>query len=712
MKPKSTLFKRVSTHTFVPSMVLVGFAASTANCSAADDFWTGTISADWNEGGNWSLGVVPQKATDNNAAVINLSSGAIATISSNIVAPTDIQIGSGAASSGRLDHTAGSAATGGGNWMKVGHNGGTGVYNLADTASAGGTLTGFGEGTGSLTVNGQFRLGGGDAGSGGKGTANIHTSGTLAVTDQFHVGTNASTGILNLDKGTVTAGSTVYIGNGASGGSGVIGTFNMSGGTFTKSGGNNFLVGDAGATGNLEVTGGTLTNNGEFQIGNGSGSHGNVTLSGSGTINTGSWVSIGRSTGTGVMNVFGGTLTKTNANTAFIVGDGSTGTLNQTGGAITASGEFWVASGTSTGTYNMSGGTLNTSNWFVVGRNANGVGLLKMTGGTINNTGTGSDLVVGANQGSSGTILLSGGTLNATGRNTSIGKGSGTGVVTLSGVGELKTNQLMLGESGGTGTVNFNGGSLRVVSINGLTGNSTFNFNGGTLQATADSVNFISGLTTAQLQDGGALIDTQSFHLTAAQAFTGSGGLTKSGAGSLTLTGVSSYTGTTTVSEGKLIVEGNISTSGFTNVALGAAIGGSGTIGNLTIEAGGTFAPGSSIGTLHVVGALSLGGQSVFEISPGGLADRAIALAQLAFGGTLEVVNIGDALVGGETFDLFDWGSSTGTFTSVSLPSLDSGLSWDDRNLYVTGQITVIPEPTTALLGWIGLGGIWRRRRP
>lgn len=74
---------------------------------------------------------------------------------------------------------------------------------------------------------------------------------------------------------------------------------------------------------------------------------------------------------------------------------------------------------------------------------------------------------------------------------------------------------------------------------------------------------------------------------------------------------------------------------------------------------------------------------------------------------------MGGSLIVGDTFNLFDWGAASGTFSAVNLPSLDSGLEWDQSSLYSTGQIAVtsVPESGAALLGGFGLLTLLRRRR-
>ena len=74
--------------------------------------------------------------------------------------------------------------------------------------------------------------------------------------------------------------------------------------------------------------------------------------------------------------------------------------------------------------------------------------------------------------------------------------------------------------------------------------------------------------------------------------------------------------------EGKLIVDGSIATSSQTTVNAGGTIGGSGTVGNLTIN-GGTLSPGNSPGTLTVNGNLVLTAAASYflEVTPT-VADR------------------------------------------------------------------------------------------
>ena len=86
--------------------------------------------------------------------------------------------------------------------------------------------------------------------------------------------------------------------------------------------------------------------------------------------------------------------------------------------------------------------------------------------------------------------------------------------------------------------------------------------------------------------------------------------VTKNGTGTWTLSGNNSYTGTTTVSGGNLVITGTNSGSAIT-VNSGGKLAGTGTGGNTTINSGGTISPGNSPGIL-TVGGLTLNGNGTY----------------------------------------------------------------------------------------------------
>ena len=356
---------------------------------AADNFWTGTTSNDWNTPTNWSLGVVP--AIPDHARIdTNLPN--TATITADVPQVVDIIVGMGAGANGVVNHSAGSAATGNNNWAFVGRNGGTGTYNLGDAGTTGGTFSGIGLGSGSLTTTGsggRLYVAGHD-GAAATGTLNINTTGTLSVGNDLNIGAANGTGTVNLDAGTVTVGSWLSIGRDENGNSGT-GNWNQSGGSVTVSG--HTILGLPGTKGNMNMTGGTHTTNGEFWVGN-SGSGGvpsvGVAVVNGGTVTINNWLAVGREGAVGTLSIGGTGVVQHQTNGHITIGTGANGT----------------------GIVNVGGnGTLTTTaNLIVAENNATAVGTVNQTGGTVR---VGGNLEVQRN--GTGTYALSGGTLSVNG---------------------------------------------------------------------------------------------------------------------------------------------------------------------------------------------------------------------------------------------------------------------------------------------------------
>jgi fibronectin-binding autotransporter adhesin len=196
------------------------------------------------------------------------------------------------------------------------------------------------------------------------------------------------------------------------------------------------------------------------------------------------------------------------------------------------------------------------------------------------------------------------------------------------------------------------------------------------------------------------------------------------GEGTVVLNNANTYTGATNVNAGTLLINGNISTSSLTTVASGATLGGIGTLGALTVQDNGTLAPGTSPGTLSS-GTLTLADLSNlnFEINPldfttgGGINDLVSVTGNLSLDGILNLTSTsGDFLsaIEGDAWRLFNYsGSLTDNGLALgTMPALGSGLGWD-IDTATAGQVNlvVIPEPSVALLGGLGLLALLRRRR-
>jgi autotransporter-associated beta strand protein len=251
--------------------------------------------------------------------------------------------------------------------------------------------------------------------------------------------------------------------------------------------------------------------------------------------------------------------------------------------------------------------------------------------------------------------------------------------------------------------------------------------------------------------------------------FTGSNqtsvaGLIKTGAGQMTLSAANTYTGATVIQSGKLTISStgqlaggatNVVTIGADNTAAtaefnynsstalartvsfatgstGGILSGSGTISSaVTITSGNTLSIGNSVGQMNFSSNLTLLGAILMEIdgpNPTGQNDFANVTGALTYGGSM-TLDVGTLFgVGSYSWNLFDMGSETGTFSGISLADQYSG-SLSDADLdgiwnLTSGNntwqftessgvlgLTVIPEPSAALLGGLGMILLLRRRR-
>lgn len=225
--------------------------------------------------------------------------------------------------------------------------------------------------------------------------------------------------------------------------------------------------------------------------------------------------------------------------------------------------------------------------------------------------------------GTDGLFKLGEGTLILSGENTYTG---GTSILlgTLQ-VGNGGTTGTILGDVDNSGVLAFNrtddityagvisgSGSLTHAGDGMLTLTGDNTYSGGTFIAAGKFQIGNGGTTgsiTGDIVNNGEVIFNRSDDITYSSAISGNGGVTKAGTGTLTLTGVHTYGGSTSVVEGKLLVNGSL--TGNVDVQNGATLGGTGSISDLvTVNNGGILSPGS-----NAVGSLSVGGLNLDNLS-------------------------------------------------------------------------------------------------
>ena len=383
---------------------------------------------------------------------------------------------------------------------------------------------------------------------------------------------------------------------------------------------------------------------------------------------------------------------------------------------------------------------VNSTKNYTLGGNGALIGsftLTKTNSGTLTLTGTNSfsgGLVIGGgtvvvsnspSAGGSGTVYLNGGTLNeasasftnpisCSGTNTWIVSGgvNASPSSTLTGSGRLLLIPIASGQftpagdwNGFSGTIFFTGVNPQMRIYGGSSGSAGATFDLGT--NTGKLYNRNGGMIV-QL---GALAGGPGTVLTGAATYANPttnviGGnnldsvfngqitdslgvslIVKAGTGTLTLNGICTNTGTTTISNGTLQVNGSLYTNTIT--VAGGTLAGIGVLnGPVSVLAGGTISPGTNnatTGTLTFSNNLTLAAGSFSSFGLGTNSDRIVVKGNLALGGTLNVTNIGGLVA--RTNTLFTY---TGTLSgSLALGSLPSGFKFMLAT-NVAGQVNLI----------------------
>ena len=453
---------------------------------------------------------------------------------------------------------------------------------------------------------------------------------------------------------TIRAGQTVKLGN--VNGLGFGGITSVAGATTVNSGGvldlngkgpvyeaitiNGTGIGGTGVLVNNDTVNTAVIGNGIAQITPGA-SAGSYTSAPAVAVNNGGGATAAVSLGLipASINVNTTTGTYSVAPTLTITGGGGSGAT----ASVTIAGAVSIGNSgfgyTSAPTVTVTGGTLASGTaWTATGSGQFGATAIQVTNpgtgttGTVSvsfdsGTATATANVSAVGLGSASSIGGPGNiTINrpVTGGNALTKTGAGTltltGTCTYSGSSTINSGALVIGSGGVTG---------RLTATTGITNNASLTIN------RSDAVNQTGDLGTG--------------------AISGTGSLTQAGAGTITLTASNTYSGTTSVNAGTLLVTGSIigaTTSGAVSVASGATLGGNGNGtttgvigGAITINTGAILAPGPLIGTLTALGDTTFASTTTFAVDlDATTADRLNVAGTLDItGATLNVTQLAPA---------------------------------------------------------------------
>jgi autotransporter-associated beta strand protein len=355
----------------------------------------------------------------------------------------------------------------------------------------------------------------------------------------------------------------------------------------------------------------------------------------------------------------------------------ASGTITTTSGPVTLSGTY----GSATGAINHgSGGTTFNA----------GSGALGTFGGAISGSGgitvNGSDgdtvepLTLSAASSYTGSTIIKSGSIKLSGGADRLPTGTTVTLGTVS--------------SGTAGTLKLNGNNQTIAGLQTASGNSGTNrVVNGNATAAALTVNLASGFQDLSGILGGTGTNDNNFSLV------------KQGSGSFGLSGANTYTGTTSVNAGTLLVNGSIangSAATDVTVASSATLGGTGTIsGTVDVQSGGTVAPGTSPGIL-TTGSVTMTSGATLGIEINGTTvgtdyDRLSVIGTAALGNATLSPSGTHTPVSGNTFTILTTTSAlSGTFNGLAdgatlfLNSQPLEIDYDPKNVVLTFDATPV----------------------
>jgi len=565
------------------------------------------------------------------------------------------------------------------------------------------TLTAANTFTGATTLNGTLNVSNSLALQ--NSTVTINNTGSLVFDSS--VGSHAFTfagltgsGPLSLSDNALNAVALTVGGNNAS--TTYSGILSGSGSLIKTGTGQLNLTGVNTFTGGITVNGGVLTN-GSSGAGNTTDALGTgpITVQSGGTLNFNSSRSLptlpaltingaGASGQPGALVGGAGASFESVSFTSITLGSDSTIGAYSGGNGVTFGGQIKLGTFTLTLNPNVSGGSLGLP------------GVISGTGGLIHNgngsgtvtTLSGANTYTGATTVTAGTLAANIATVGGASPTSGAFGVNSTTTVSTGATLDLRGFTETLGSISGGGTITSSTAGTPTLTVGGDNSSPTF---------------------AGVIQNGSAT----------------SVALIKVGTGSQTLSGSNTYTGATTISNGKLVISGVLNGTQNVNVASTGTLA-SGATGSITtaaagnVSVSGTLAPGDlgSVGTLTLApgagGQLSFASGSTFALDISDATSDQVAFASsgdwlLGSGNVALTISGITAADYGNTYTIFH-NVSTSSFTFANVSGYDTA----DYVAKVTQvgsdyqlTFTNIPEPSAAMSLFGGLGVLlaWRRRQ-
>jgi T5SS/PEP-CTERM-associated repeat protein len=378
-----------------------------------------------------------------------------------------------------------------------------------------------------------------------------------------------------------------------------------------------------------------------FTLGSGSGNSGALEVLGGRAVVTFTYVGF---SGEGMLSVQNGGVFSASLGHVIAATAGSVGDVTVDGAGSELFAGQWIIGGAGTGTFSASNGASIHSNFTTIGESDSGHGIATISGPGSRWTNP-NDVHIG--NGATGELYIQGGA-EVTNNNGNIGVVTeSNGTVAVTGPGSKWTNGVIAVGINGSGEMTISDGGV-VMGTNGRIGRESNSSGAVTIDGPGSQWNCTGALTVGVAS--GVSPSSALLTLLNGGAVSANGGLTVHVGGKLQGDGVVSANVSNlwqVAPRGVLQVIGN-----YTEHPI---------LGQLEIE----LASAESIGKLAVSGTAALGG--VLRVK---LLDGYVPLA-------------------GASFDVLDWGSLSGAFSTLSMPPLPAPLSWDTSQLYTDGVLSV-----------------------